>query len=257
MVIYTSYDGDLIPNIDLFIAFVLTEGGIPLNPTKLLGYYTSTIAHKNSKRLALEDCISIELIADELWLFLDGYSSLCNLAEGVILELLYWEKYKGGKIRIFTLNEVLEFMNKKKSNIDINEKDYDINKILKNIDKSKLAELQLLMTKKEDLRPPVYINIVEEHHKYIDWVKLLVFRNSYVPIDVKSEITNFVAKEYSKLNLNQIEEIIKSKVDKSISIDEYTSRNNKWSLELAGVPKYIEKKWALTNSERTKKGEIM
>lgn len=40
--------------------------------------------------------------------------------------------------------------------------------------------------KKSELRPVNCINILPEHHKYIDWIKYHLFYNKFVPLDYLS-----------------------------------------------------------------------
>ena len=89
--IYTSYDGDNIPLIDSFIKLVIDFKYIPINPTKSLGYYISTSIHDNDKGECLRDCLSLEMICDELWVFIDNNK---YIPEGVRLEIATWLKYK-------------------------------------------------------------------------------------------------------------------------------------------------------------------
>ncbi|HFQ1949343.1 TPA: hypothetical protein ACHBKV_002550 [Staphylococcus aureus] len=95
--IYTSYDGDNIPLIDSFIKLVIDFKYIPINPTKSLGYYISTSIHDNDKGECLRDCLSLEMICDELWVFIDNNK---YIPEGVRLEIATWLKYKSSPVWI-------------------------------------------------------------------------------------------------------------------------------------------------------------
>ena len=58
--------------IDSFIKLAIDFKYIPINPTKhSLGYYISTSIHDNDKSECLRDRLSLEMICDELWVFID------------------------------------------------------------------------------------------------------------------------------------------------------------------------------------------
>lgn len=248
MLVYTSYDGDLIPEIESFIAFVLTQGKIPLNPTKLLGYYISTIAHKNQKVGAMLDCISIELLADEFWIFVEDTDlpDAYQIPEGVQMELFYWITYKHGPVRMFSMSQVRQCI---KDNSKLNLDSFELNvDELNNIQIS--SELKIDMVPLNELRKPILINIKERHHKYIDWVKLYTFNHNLVPIDIRSIMNGLLFILFNDLDMKTIENEIKQKEINEIHITEFEDDVNKWSLKSAGVPKYISKSWALTDRER-------
>ncbi|MCW1269561.1 hypothetical protein MXD94_10980, partial [Staphylococcus aureus] len=103
--IYTSYDGDNILLIDSFIKLVIDFKYIPINPTKSLGYYISTSIHDNDKGECLRDCLSLEMICDELWVFIDNNK---YIPEGVRLEIASWLKYKSSPVKYISIPSLLE-----------------------------------------------------------------------------------------------------------------------------------------------------
>jgi len=242
MLVYTAYDGDLTPKIDEFIAFALLHQAIPMNPTKLLGYYLSTIAHDNQKKEAMLDCISIALSADEFWIFIEDEDKLL-LAEGVQMELMYWMKYKGGPVRVFPIKVLQQTIYQKTAlELDRYLLTEDAVVDLKNINKITLAGDELIA--QNDLRPLIYIDIAQKHHKYIDWVKLYAFKNQWVPVDLKSVLTNFMMANFDR-NWGTIEEEVKTRITNQVQITSINSEAGTWSLKEMGVPKYSTTHWVL------------
>ncbi|HFV7615066.1 TPA: hypothetical protein ACU2GF_001151 [Staphylococcus aureus] len=130
--IYTSYDGDNIPLIDSFIKLVIDFKYVPINPTKSLGYYISTSIHDNDKGECLKDCLSLEMICDELWVFIDNNK---YIPEGVRLEIATWLKYKSSPVKYISIPSLLE-------NSSINDDlflDFDDSNILKEKEISELV----------------------------------------------------------------------------------------------------------------------
>ncbi|WP_129045112.1 hypothetical protein [Companilactobacillus metriopterae] len=250
MFVYTSYDGDLISKIDTFIAFVLSKGFIPLNPTKMLGYYDSTIAHSNSKKEAMIDCLAIENLADEFWIFLDNNSF--ELPEGVLMELIYWINNDKGNIRVFHVSDVHEeLFNKNEKNRS--ENIVDKLELIKKLNNEKIEELSEHLSNELYLRKTIFIDIEDKYYKYIDWIKIYSFSQNFVPIDIKSVISDFFLNKYlSNDEYASILEKLKGKVDDYVKITEYNSGNNFWSLKDANVPKYTSSSWALTKTEQLK-----
>ncbi|WP_129045283.1 hypothetical protein [Companilactobacillus metriopterae] len=251
MLVYTSYDGDLITKIDNFIAFALYHGYTPLNPTKLLGYYISTVAHGNSKKSALEDCISVEQLADEFWLFVDS-DEIQELPEGVIMELIFWVHNNNGPVRIIKTSDVDDVLLKNISSVDIDKFQVNPTEYFSSFNQQKVLEIANKEIKINDLRETVFIDLKNKYSKYIDWIKLYAFSKKLVPIDVSSAISELMINTYSKRAEIGIEDEIKTKVSNVVKITEYESGENLWSLKEAGVPKFSDNSWAITDSERTK-----
>lgn len=233
--IYTSYDGDNIPLIDSFIKLVIDFKYVPINPTKSLGYYISTSIHDNDKGECLKDCLSLEMICDELWVFIDNNK---YIPEGVRLEISTWLKYKSSPVKYISIPSLLE-------NSSINDDlflDFDDSNILKE------KEISELVPKKSELRPVNCINILPEHHKYIDWIKYHLFYNKFVPLDYLSikPYIYFDNIEHYKSELSLLNERCNY-----ISVMPYYVSENNFNLSFSEckIPKYIKKDWAITTME--------
>jgi hypothetical protein len=75
-------------------AYCIAEGVVPANPENILGY-KETVTARLSKRGVLLDDLSVLRRCDQLWVFTDcppEPQSVRDLAEGVVVELLYFLK---------------------------------------------------------------------------------------------------------------------------------------------------------------------
>lgn len=118
--VYTSMDGDDMKYVDFIRVFTYQQGYVPVNPIATLGYYTSTLGHKGSKREIIKDCYSLMLSCDELWVFGKKRPALGkivkleqelipvdDLPEGVLAELLVWlDRKQNAPVRFFTWKDV-------------------------------------------------------------------------------------------------------------------------------------------------------
>jgi hypothetical protein len=94
--VYTAFDGDHFHLCGLMRSFVMEKGHVPANPENILGY-VETVSHRLTKQGVLMDDLAVLRTCDELWVFTDyqpDLSALSNLAEGVLVELLYFLKRK-------------------------------------------------------------------------------------------------------------------------------------------------------------------
>lgn len=171
--IYIFYDGDNILLIDSFIKFVIDFKYILINLIKLLGYYIFILIYDNDKGECLRDCLFLEMICDEFWVFIDNNK---YILEGVWLEIVIWLKYKFFLVKYISIFFLLE-------NLSINDDlflDFDDLNIFKE------KEIFELVLKKSELRFVNCINIFFEYYKYIDWVKYYLFYNKFVFLDYLS-----------------------------------------------------------------------
>lgn len=108
--VYTSMDGDDMKYVDFIRVFCYQNGVVPANPIATLGYYTSTIGHKGSKKEIIKDCYTLMLACNELWIFTKhefDLSTANNLPEGVLAEILVWLEHKPhAPIKCFTWKDV-------------------------------------------------------------------------------------------------------------------------------------------------------
>lgn len=90
--VYTAFDGDHQQLSPLMRLACLKEGKVPVNPDSVLEYKETALA-RQSKRDVLMDDLAILYRCDQLWIFTDlepDISKLSNLAEGVLVELLFF-----------------------------------------------------------------------------------------------------------------------------------------------------------------------
>lgn len=108
--VYTSMDGDDMKYVDFIRVFCYQNGAVPANPMATLGYYTSTIGHKGSKKEIIKDCYKLMLSCDELWIFSKfGFDleKADTLSEGIVAEVLVWLMFKPlAPIKSFTWKDI-------------------------------------------------------------------------------------------------------------------------------------------------------
>lgn len=252
--IYTSYDGDNIHLIELFISFVLKMGHIPINPTNILGYYLSTSYYNNDKFECVKDCVSLELICDEFWIFSD--TDISNLPEGVIFEFLEWNANKKGmKLKIIPIDVVRQFVQDNRI-ITVEDFEYTCEEVYQQLNSEKSRELKQSIFSRKQLREVLLLDLDDRHYKYADWVKLKAFKEGEVPLVtcIALPLYKLIECQVSK-NRQYFYDIIKSKVIKFKKIVEFNdeidaqSVDNFWTLKDCDVPKYIDKAWAMTKME--------
>jgi hypothetical protein len=253
--IYTSYDGDNIIYIDQIREFVIRHNQICLNPTHALGYYISTVAHKNSKLLAMQDCCAIENMADEFWLFTNTEEVILSaLPEGVLIELLFWLETKESttRIRIFDIQKVIDILKSEKLAYWGNELYLDDQLLSNALDTNLYIEIKNRVNELIKLRPTVFLDLDLKHIKYIDWIKLSVFETGFVPIVPHNLAPKPLYDAYGLDKLYSLSiSLLKNRSEKYWNIVEHNEGNNVnvKSLKEMKVPKYINKDWALTTRE--------
>jgi hypothetical protein len=93
---YTAFDGDHQQMAAHMRNIVLMQGKVPANPESILGYMDAVIARQTKRGVLLDD-LAVLHGCDELWIFTDCPCHPCavrDLAEGVVVELLYFLKRK-------------------------------------------------------------------------------------------------------------------------------------------------------------------
>jgi hypothetical protein len=92
--VYTAFDGDHQMFCSLMREAVIANGMVPANPDSVLGY-KDTLGFRQSKQGVLLDDLSVLRGCDEIWIFTEHPAlpeSISKLAEGVLVELLYFLK---------------------------------------------------------------------------------------------------------------------------------------------------------------------
>jgi hypothetical protein len=93
-IIYTAFDGDHFQLSGHMRTHALLQGCVPANPESILGY-KDTVTARLEKAGVLRDDLSVLRRCDQLWVFTEEQpvpDALQNLAEGVVVELLYFLK---------------------------------------------------------------------------------------------------------------------------------------------------------------------
>lgn len=91
-IVYTAFDGDHFHLCGHMRRFALKSGCVPANPESILGYKDTVMAHGNKKEVLYDD-LTVLRNCDQLWVFSEQEphpASLQNLAEGVVVEILYF-----------------------------------------------------------------------------------------------------------------------------------------------------------------------
>ncbi len=111
--VYISSSGKFYKYADFLKMFVYNLGYVPVHPVDTLGYYISTVAHKNSKTEILRDCFSLLKDVDELWVFdekipsAENFDALSEFSEGMLSEIYWWLDNKpNSPIKFFSYKEV-------------------------------------------------------------------------------------------------------------------------------------------------------
>lgn len=90
--VYTAFDGDHFALAAEMRRYTLANGGVPVNPESVLGYF-ETVEARLSKRNVLLDDLALLRRCDQLWIFSDAPQSLGGLpklSEGVLIELCFF-----------------------------------------------------------------------------------------------------------------------------------------------------------------------
>ncbi|MBC6356706.1 class IV adenylate cyclase [Lactobacillus helsingborgensis] len=273
--VYTSFDGDYMHYIPDMHKFCLNQNLIPINPESALGYYVSTINHNNSKIPVMRDCLSLSLLCDQFFAFT---SEKQNLSEGVIAEIIYWNRIKDKKIKMINFfNQCygtrckFEFTLDKKQIKDLNIKQTDE------------AEIESRLFKGFNSFRPKNCYIVASFYnfKHIDWIRAFCYKNNLCPISPQNILPYDIYREKYSSNINYLSDRI-SLLEKTDLLLFFTNTSNlsqeiqhldfysKFELYYwymyrdrskikvidwasINVPKYKNSSWSLTKSEENVK----
>lgn len=204
--VYTSFDGDYLDYINHMTYITLKAGFTPINPECALGYYVSTYTHMGKKVDTMQDCIALELLCDELWLFLENPTVLNALSEGVVAEMIAWidnkqtqdmRVYNSELIKAFTtLTKLTGKLNKKQDIISskFNFLELNIQDILKKMDGQFVNDIntRLLDKIKTGKREVIYASTNFYDIKYSDWLRAYCYRTNKVAIVPSQLLNSFV-----------------------------------------------------------------
>lgn len=279
---YTSFDGDYMPFLSNMLTYTMTNGYLPINPESALGYYVSTTTHQGNKIQVMKDCLCVELLCDEMWVFspVNGH-----MPEGVVAEIMAWENHKGTSIRI------IPFFSDYRVDVEISKPDrvldryvippLEISRYLKDCNQNDIEDIRNKLFAPEAIIPsPAYVVANFYNYKHIDWARSYCYQQSVCPVSPQNIIPYFL---YTRDNKGDFE--LSYMVDRLTLMDKckellwFTNTKNldneletldvfsctellywytvygpesikivDWSI--AGVPKYQDNSnWALTRTE--------
>lgn len=188
--VYTSFDGDYMPFLSNMLTYTMVNGYLPVNPEASLGYYVSTTTHQGNKVLVMKDCLCVELLCDEMWVFnpINGH-----MPEGVVAELMAWQDNKGTPIR------KIPFFNRHRVDVDINKPDSSLDKyimspleISAHIKKCNHEDIEdikeKLFASQSRIPKPTYVVANFYNYKHIDWARAYCYKRSMCPISSQNII---------------------------------------------------------------------
>lgn len=205
-VVYTSFDGDYLDYINHMAYITMKAGFTPINPECALGYYVSTHTHEGKKVDTMQDCIALELLCDELWLFLENPSDFNTLPEGVVAEMISWIDNKKTKdMRVYndeiikaftTLTTITGGLEKRQDVLssDLKFLELNIKNILDKMNIQFINDIRSRLTDKIKMqkREVVYASTNFFDIKYSDWLRAYCYRNNRVAIVPSQLLNSFV-----------------------------------------------------------------
>lgn len=204
--VYTSFNGDYIGYIENMVYDALRSGYVPINPECALDYYLSTVSFNNSKVKTMLACISLVLLCDEFWVYIDDQDDIYDLPEGVIAEMYAWYKLKDRESKVIIreskkyvhmLNGVASVRGERVRSIKeivptINQ--IEVSKFINGIDKGIINNIKdTLIDKFETSRMKCkYISYDFRDEKHKDWARKFCYDNSEVALIANSLINPFI-----------------------------------------------------------------
>lgn len=218
-VVYTSFNGDFLDYINHMVYIALKLNYTPINPECALGYHLSSTAHNNKKVETMLDCISLELLSDELWLFLEDPMDADMYPEGVAAEIMAWLDKKSDtnmNLRIFG-NEIVKAFNTIATIRDNATPIYNfcteaprfnevnISDVANHFAETFSKEIydKLIIDLERRRRECIYISTSFYDIKYSDWIRKYLYEQNQVGIVPSQLLNSFV------LNFAYQNEVIK------------------------------------------------
>lgn len=188
--VYTAFDGDHFELACLMRKAVLAHNKVPVNPDSVLNYYLTVRAHSN-KRDVLVDDLSILKSCTELWVFTEVEAkpeSISQLAEGVLIELLFFKK-RHEDLPVYFVNPI-ELMTCSKPNLQQFAASFQECKDSLLPDQLEVCEMANgNYTIDSELRKVLYFIADPLDCKYVDWSRTWSFahldgnpKKSHVPL---------------------------------------------------------------------------
>jgi len=294
--VYTSFDGDYIGYIDQMVYDAVKRDYVPINPECALGYYLSTVCFNNSKVDIMMACISLVLICDEFWLYIDdregtdGKESMHDLPEGVVAEMVAWNKFGYQSTPIKVMAKYINIAkgittvrrDKVKSIRDITpvHSQIDTATFLGEIDVHFMEDIEnRLVSQIESCRMRCrYVSFDFRDEKHVDWARKYCYDRSSVALVANTLINPFIVDVASEENyydrylamrtaiLQKCGEVVlffrphdlqsgTASLTIDVVSDLYYCLKNGIKFEIlswkdACVPKFCDKGWAITKKER-------
>lgn len=269
-IVYTSFDGDDMHYLSDICADVVNQGKVPLNPESALGYYVSTVTLGGSKQKVMKDCLTLEMLANELFVY---ENSDVELSEGIIAEILLWKHMKNSGMNF--ISDVKDLDNRIVKTLNNNELINWVN----NQDHILVYELMrnlldnYIKNSKEHKTSYVIANM--KNYKHIDWARAYCYENNRCPISPQNILPFSLYKNNQRDYLEARLELLKRSSEVTIFVDKFNESEEIISLDEfskaelyylqtycpekkvtivgwneAKVPKYnYDIKWSLTTKE--------
>ena len=240
-VIYTSFDGDDMHYLHNICSYEISRGNIPLNPETSLGYYVSTVSLNGKKADVMNDCLTLEMLADKM----SVYSKEGRLlSEGILAEMLLWTLKKGqGLDMIMGVNHLATSKLNKMGALELK-------RYLSKVDPLVRFELfnNLLVNYNEESHQTAYIIANMENFKHIDWARSYCYTHNICPVSPQNILPLYLyennEKEYleSRLELLRRTDRILLFIDKNNLLEDLNKLDSYSLAEIYYVDKYLKDK---------------
>ena len=206
--VYTAYDGDNLRYIDWMCYVAYRLGYTPVNPEAALGSYLFSHYRQDAKTEILRDCIALELLCDEFWIFTTPDASrLSDLPEGVIAELMMWHQHDNQQaVRLWPWLEQMGFHQYapllqtggqgrallKRHSVPNHAQELFF-KALSPTTREDIQQRVLTPVMQQGLRQRVFISQDFHHFKHIEWARVFAFARDAVPLCPDTLFNQFVS----------------------------------------------------------------
>lgn len=198
-IVYTSFDGDDMHFLYDICKTEIDRGNIPLNPETSLGYYISTVSLGGKKTEVMEDCLTLEMIADKISVYKKNNR---ELSEGILAEMILWYYNKCRDLDI--ISDVNNLSSYKIKNV----KEAELLNFINSIDPIIKYELEnnLLNEYLSKSHDTAYIIANMNNFKHIDWARVYCYKNGFCPLSPQNILPYYLYKD-------NIEDYIKSRIE--------------------------------------------
>jgi len=212
--VYTSFDGDYIGYIEQMVYNAVKNNYVPINPECALGYYLSTVCFDNSKIETMIACISLVLMCDEFWLYIDDLNEMYDLPEGVVAEMVAWHKFKKRNDLIKVMENRRKYINIVKGMTTVRQgkamsiksstlqtSQIDAAHLLNKIDKSFMKDINDRLISQIEIRKMKcrYVSFDFRDEKHKDWARKYCYDNSAVALIANTLINPFIVDVVSEV----------------------------------------------------------